>query len=414
MRPLIPGDATQAFMEVSDEPGAVVEGENSSLAPVGDPNLDDIPALDAEGVEAPGEHEEAHRRLWRIVPIAALGYVYDDNVFLANIDRQGSGIINLNAGFAFELGDFRERDQNYLLFNYLGTAFFYTDLEGLDSYNPRFDLFAQYRFEPLTLQVESVFYYLDGVQRQVGQFTTQILLANSIRAIYAFSDKTSFDLSLNQRANVYPDNISSYYYEIVGGFDYLLTAKLKIGLEGIVGSAEAEQSPMMLYQTANMRLAYEATGKVTLQATGGMEFNEYTSGGEPMRMLPVFSLGAEYRPCGTTILELKGYRNVESSPSLVQQDYIATGLEAALRQGVGKKFELSLAAGFENDTYVANVSAVSASRVDNFVFYRPSLSYNFLKYLTAKVFYEYRTNTSTLEVDTWYDTRFGLEISASF
>jgi hypothetical protein len=63
---------------------------------------------------------------------------------------------------------------------------------------------------------------------------------------------------------------------------------------------------------------------------------------------------------------------------------------------------------------VPNTANTVANRVDNFFFIEPQVSYNFLKYLTATLFYQHRFNDSTLQVDTWYDNQVGLELSAAF
>lgn len=417
MRPLRPGESEPASLEAEGEapPQDVptTPGISGALVPFADPNLDEFPDLDAdEGL--PENGQEASRRLWRMVPLVAVGITYDDNLFLRNTDREGDVIFNFNAGMAFELGDFRERQENYLVFSYLGAAVFYGENSSLNSYNPSFSLFAQYRTDPLTYQLDSAYVYQRGVQRQVGGFTIQNIIRNSVRMLYDYSDKTTLDLAVNQLASIYPDNISSYYYDVKAGFDYQLTSKLAMGLEGIVGFVEAEESPTMYYQTANLRLSYEATDKLALRATGGLEFNEYADGGEPLRLLPVFSLGLEYLPFSTTTLSILAYRDIQNSPSLVQQDYISTGLEIGIRQGIGRRFVASLFLGYENDTYVANVATVEATRVDNYVFARPGVSYSFLKHLTASVFYEYRATDSTLEINTWYDNRITLEVSAEF
>jgi hypothetical protein len=417
MRPLRPGEREPAFLATDGETAAgavaLTPGIAGALAPSGDPNLDGIPDLDAAGSDAPGA-EEARRRLWRLVPLVAVGMTYDDNLFLRNTDRRGDFIFNLDSGLAFELGDFRDRQDNYLVLSYLGSALFYSRHGELDAYNPAFNLFAQYRRDPFVWQADSAFVYQRGVQRLVGGFTVQTIVRNTLRALYEYSDKTTFDLSLNQLANIYEDNISSYYYDIKAGFSHRLTSKLSAGLEGVAGFVEADESPTMYYQTANLRLAYEATDKVALRATGGLEFNEYASGGEPLRLLPVFSLGLEYLPLSATTVSLVAYRNIQNSPSIVRQDYIATGFELGVTQRLGRRFLAGVAFGYENDTYVSNVAAVKATRVDNYVFARPSLSYSFLKYLTATVSYEYRANDSTLERDSWYDNRINFEISAEF
>jgi hypothetical protein len=133
-----------------------------------------------------------------------------------------------------------------------------------------------------------------------------------------------------------------------------------------------------------------------------------------MRVSPVWSLGGEYLPFPNTAISLVTYRNFQVSPSLNNQSYWATGVELGITQTIAQKFQVGVAGGYENDTYVANERNVDASRVDNFFFIQPEISYNFLKYLTAAIFYQHRFNDSTLQVDTWYDNQVGFELSASF
>ena len=133
-----------------------------------------------------------------------------------------------------------------------------------------------------------------------------------------------------------------------------------------------------------------------------------------MRVSPVFSIGGEYLPFPNTAISLVGYRNLQVSPSLNNQDYWATGVELGITQTIAQKFQVGVAGGYENDTYVSNERNVNADRVDNFFFIQPEVSYNFLRYLTATIFYQHRFNDSTQQVDTWYDNQVGLELSAEF
>jgi uncharacterized protein (PEP-CTERM system associated) len=133
-----------------------------------------------------------------------------------------------------------------------------------------------------------------------------------------------------------------------------------------------------------------------------------------MRILPVFSVGGEYQLLQKTTLSLNAYRNIQGSPSLIGQDYIATGVDLGLKQKVAEKITFGLALGYENDLYIANMESVQASRVDNFYFFRPGVSYSFLKYLDANLSYEYRYNSSTLQQDTWFDNRVNFELTMDF
>lgn len=384
------------------------------MAPLPDPNVDDVPPLDGERLPAVQTPLDQEGGLWRIRPIFSAGVTYDDNIFITNSNRKSDLIFNFNAGLALEFGDYRNLQDNYLLLEYLATGYFFNRYTSQNSFDQAASLLGQYRFESLAVQAESRYQTLSGAERQVGAFTDRTLLFNALRTDYAYSEKTSLDAEVNQRSNYYPQNLSSYYYEGKVGFDYSIFPKTLIGLEGIFGLAQVQESPDMWYQTLNGRMDYAVTGKTVAKASGGIQFNEYVGGGEPLRLIPVFSLGAEHLLFTKTRLSLVAYRNLQASPSIAGQDYIATGGEIGISQEFASKFEIALSTGYENDTYVANTTRTDASRVDNFFFVRPTVSYNFLKYMKASLSYEYRSNNSDKNEDTWFDNKLNLELSARF
>lgn len=390
---------------------------NQSMGPTTDPNLNDMPALSEEGVPLVevADGEEPTDNWWRIRPLAGVGVVFDDNIFISNTDRKSDVIFNVSGGLALELGDYRNLQENYLLVEYVATGYFFSKYTEQNSFNQSASLLGQYRFNQLAIQLESTYQYLTGAEREVGDFTTRNLLYNALRFIYEYSEKTSFDLELSQDSNIYDqDYNSSYYFQATAGADYRIFPKVRLGLEGIVGFATADNNPDMTYQTVNARLKYDLTGKIALKATGGLQLTQYASGGESTRATPVFSVGGEYLPFPNTSISLVAYRNQQVAPSINNQDFIATGVELAVAQTFLRRFQLGLAGGYENDDYVANTSTTMATRNDNYFFIRPSISYNFLKFLTASVFYTYRSNDSTILAETWYDNQVGFDLTASF
>ena len=383
--------------------------------PTSDPNLNNMPALNEDGVAILTTGEEAARNLWRVVPIFNASVMYDDNIFISNTDRKGDVIFSVGGGLAIEIGDYRTLEENYLLLEYVGTGYFFSKYSDQNSFGQNASLIGQYRFDQLAVQAESQYQYINGAQRQVGGFTTRNIVNNDLRFIYDVSEKTTIDLELSQDSNIYQSpNNSSYLFYATAGMDYLVLPKVRLGLEGVAGYVTAENNPSQTYQIANARVKYDLTGKVALEATGGVQLTQYQSGGEAMRVSPVWSLGGEYLPFPNTAISLVTYRNFQISPSLNNQSYWATGVELGITQTIAQKFQIGVSGGYENDTYVANQSNVNANRVDNFFFIQPEVSYNFLKYLTATIFYQHRFNDSTQQVDTWYDNQVGFELSASF
>lgn len=404
MEPLEPDAGFQTAEAITEYP----------IAPLPDPNVDDVPPLDGEQIGLVQVPEEADDRMWRIRPIVATGVTYDDNIFITNTDRKGDLIYNINLGFVLEVGDYRNMESNFLLLEYLAEGFFFNRYASQNSFDQQASLLAQYRFNQLAVQVESRYQYLNGAEREVGAFTTRSIYFNALRFLYQYSEKTDIDLEFNQSTNDYPSNLSSSDYQSSLAFDYALFPKTRAGLQAIAGLQRTEDSPDMWYQTINARVNYGVTGKVVVNASGGIQFNQYVTGGEPMRILPIFSLGAEYLLFPKTTLTIVGYRNLQSSPSIAGQDYIATGGELGISQGLTDKLTFAIASGYENDTYVANTADTDATRVDNFYFFRPSVSYSFLKYLRASLSYEYRANASNFQEDTWFDNQFSCAIEGDF
>jgi hypothetical protein len=394
---------------------AAINAVTQPTGPLADPNLNDMPSLNEDGVAILTTGEEAAGNWWRVVPLLSTGVLYDDNIFISNTDRQGDVIFNIGGGFALELGDYRTLEENYLLLEYVAAGYFFSENTSQNSFGQNASLLGQYRFNQLAVQAESQYQYINGAQRQVGGFTTRNIILNDLRFIYDWSEKTTFDLELSQDSFIYDDPYnSSYYFQATAGIDYLILPKTRVGLEGTAGYVTAENNPDQTYQMVNARFKYDLTGKIALKATAGVQFNQYASGDQSMRVSPVWSLGGEYLPFPNTAISLITYRNLQVSPSLDNQDFWATGVELGITQTIAQKFQVGVAGGYENDTYVSNEKNVDADRVDNFFFIQPEISYNFLRYLTATIFYQHRFNDSNEQFYTWYDNQVGLELSAAF
>jgi len=396
--------------------GFLLDDSVNSLSPTPDGTFaDEDLAMDLVAGETPADGKTVvETKRWRLRPILGAGVVYDDNIFISKYDRQGDVIFTVTGGLAFELGDYRNLKENYLLAEYSATGFFYAEHSDQNAANQNAALRGQYRFNKLTAQLESQYQYLTGADRDVGNFANRHVFNNGLRFIYDYSDKTKADLELRQLTNLYQNYLNSYEYIAKFGIDYLITPKISLGLEGRVGGLDVEESPFQIYEQARIRGRYELTGKIALKASGGVEIRQYVSGGQGVSATPVFSFGAEYRPFVNSFIGVEAYRNVSGSASLAGQNFIATGVQLSLRQLFFQKMSLGLATGYENDTYTANEADVSADRVDNFVFFRPNISYAVFGWLNTGIFYEYRQNFSDTDSNSFYNNRVGFEVTAQF
>ena len=410
VRPLAPGVPGQNLgAELGADAAAPLQ---PGVEPIEDSQLGLAGATDVETVDAKAMAEPTDK-LWRIRPKASVSMVYDDNIFISNTNRQADIIWSVTAGAAFELGDFRNLQDNFLIAEWYGTGYFYTNNPAQNAFNQSAALLGQYRWEKLTAQLDSRYQYLTGPDRQVGSFATRHIFNNAIRFNYDYSDKTSFDAEFAQDTQIFQSYLNQYDYRFKLGGEYLILPKVHVGLEGVAGILNVEDSPLQYYQQARIRARYKATGKIDAKLSAGVEVREF-SGYSEISVEPVFSLGLEYRPFDGTLLSVTGYRNVIGSNSLEGQDYVATGFQISIQQRFLQRFYAGVAFGYENDVYIATQSDVVADRTDNYIFLRPSLSFAVTEYITAGAFYEYRNNASTTASNSFYNNRFGFELGLQF
>ncbi|MBN8708488.1 MAG: outer membrane beta-barrel protein [Verrucomicrobia bacterium] len=414
-RPLMPASSGQnlgseaaadAVAPLQPTPEAIPDTENGVGA-----NVDaSAPPVEIDGKAV----AEAQRRLWRIRPKGGAAMVYDDNIFISNTNRVADVIWSVTAGLAFEIGDYRNLKENFLIAEWYGTGYFYTQNPQQNAFNQAAALLGQYRWNKLTGQIESRYQYLTGPDREVGAFTDRQLFVNAIRFNYDYSDKTTFDAEFLQNTQIFKSYLNQYDYRLKLGGDYRILPKVKIGGEGVAGILDVADSPLQYYQQIRGRLRYDATGKLAFKSSAGIEFRQFQGESDEFRIEPVFSLGLEYTPFDGTLISLTGYRDVIGSNSLVGQNYVATGFQISIQQRVLQKFFVGVAFGYENDTYFATESDIDSSRVDNYIFARPSISYNLADWAKTGIFYEYRNNDSNESSSSFYDNRVGVELNLTF
>ena len=413
-RTLRPGGA----LPISGGEAVTIPADNSISAPLSISTPADLPALDVNGMATPADGEsvdsDAGFKKWRFAPIAGVGYVYDNNILITHTNPVGSQIFKVTAGVSVDYGDFKAKKDSFLTFDYLGVGSIYEQMPAQNTYNDGYILKAQYTMQKLRILLESAYTYFNGANVQSGTFTKSTTLNNSLHAFYQYSDKTSFDCAIQQITKLYPTELNSYDNQVKLGFNYQTTEKLKLGMDAILGVNPSQNSPTRTYQTLNGRFQYTLTDKLDVKGTVGVQASEFQTGGAPLRVTPVFSIGTDYKPFTPTTVSLLLYRNYNNSPIYSAQNYLATGLNFNVSQQIYNHWSFGLGVNYENDVYIANQSGVVASRKDNTFSIRPTVTYSFLKYLQASIYYQNSYNDSTFTSFSWSDNQYGIELKTAF
>ncbi len=395
----------------SNDNSDLSSGANPAALPPSSPSLEPGPGTPLWSTAS----REAANKKWLLLYNFSTGVTYDDNIFIANQHRVADEIFTVSGGFTLGLGDYRNLEENYLQAQYQLTGFFYVHNSQEDAPQQQFALRTQFRFSKLTLQTQTRYEYLTQANRQVGNFANQTLIGNLVRLNYDYSDKTQYFLSFEQITNLFQNNLNSYEYIGRLGGTYQITPKIKLGGEADFGRLVQEESPSATYAQLRLLVDYNLAGKLSLQLSAGGEIRDYDTEGGLIKATPVLSLGLTYRPFPDTSIALSAYRNVYPSPSLVSENYVATGLAIRLYQLLFQRLTLGISAGYENDQYLATESgSAEPNRVDNYFFIEPLLTYRFRDWLSATLSYEFRRNASTEASSNFFDNRITFSVGVNF
>jgi len=393
-------------------------GVNTPIGPAPEYNPEGQPAPANELVPSYGGKknviEEASQKLWRLIFTVQGGVYWDSNIFISQNHPVGDTVIQLAGGFSFEIGDYRNQTNNFLTLKYLATGYIYTGRPEENGVDQQVVFHGQYRWDRITLQSNVAFSYLDGPDRLAGTFTTQYLVDGLVRLLYDYSDKTQLHAEFEQITDIYPSQLSSYEYIGRLGADYLITPKIKIGVEGTLGDLEIEHSGDMFYGQGRLRVAYKLTEKLIFLASGGFEVAHFSEN-DDTKVLPVFDVSAQWSPFVGTTFGLSAFRNIFASPVEVGNVFTATGVQATVSQTFFQRLSAAVFVGYENDQYKgATKNAVNTSRADNYVYVRPNLTYSIGGWCNLVLYYQFNHNDSNLNGASFSDHRIGGQVIFAF
>src|SRR5260370_34675436 len=105
---------------------------------------------------------------------------------------------------------------------------------------------------------------------------------------------------------------------------------MRLSGEGVFGTLDHEASRSATYAQRRLLAAYDLTGKLSFQLSAGGEIRHYDTDAGLTKGTPVFSVGLTFHPFPDTSIGLTGYRNVNASPSVAVENFVATGVAVQL------------------------------------------------------------------------------------
>jgi len=353
--------------------------------------------------------------------------VYDDNIFISNTNRVSDYYFAIEPMITVGFGDIEGRGGNYIRLDYMPSIILFVDHSDQDAVSHLIHLEGRHQFSRLTLYLIQDVDILDSANLNsfidtTGQFanldvsaqTRLNLFVTRLRANYDLSGKVFLTGEFDASIYDYPDFISSE--TISGGLyiNYNWTPKVTVGIGGTGGYDFVDNpNPDQTFEQVNVRLRYEATGKLNFYASAGVEFRQF-DGNRSERTSPTFELGAIYRPFDGTTITLSAGTPIFNSGFFPAQDFQATNVVLRIQQRLLQRIYLGLAAGYENSDYFATSTGVNATRNDDYYFVEPSVDVLITRFLSAGVYYLHRRDDSSIASFSFYDNQVGVRATIRF
>ena len=370
-------------------------------------------------------------------PHAAYSLVYDDNIFLdhktsaagqpgRNAGRDHDFIHTFTPGLRLNAGDAAQRQSAYFDANYEVAFTKFTDYTGADATDHNASVEFGGKLNRLHVGVAQTLASksdADVANSAANGRVKRKTWETKVDSDYEVSEKTSMSLNLLQTIGDYEAPlVDSAERSATLWLDHQVLPKVKLGLGGgggylqVDGNA-ANHNPNSLYFNGQGRLGWQATEKLAVNASAGVEHRNVQQRGARDPLTFIYHLSADWKAAERTTVSLGATRGTKVSNAQGAQLNEETAFTASLRHGLGDRVSLAVEGGYSQSHYTETVVLAGASiRDDNYFFAKPSVSYRFMERANATLYYQYRRNDANLPANgnDFYNNQLGLELSYRF
>ena len=307
-------------------------------------------------------------------------------------------------------------------------------------YSPSFSFYSANGFSDTTSQFVSLrgnesfegwdfglsqsYYSSSTVLVETGTQTSEVGYDTSLSLGHQLNDQLSFGLGASQSFQFTPGFSNVRDWDGSGSLNYQLTSRISTGLSLDAGFDSVSQGSDISYESVQGLLSFHPGVRTSLSFSGGAEVQQFSAGGAPSALTPIFSVFLSYLPVRGTTLTLSAARTV--SPSFfVNQDVTSTTLTGGLVQGIYHKLTASVVASYGDSSYTAIVPGplptyyfgtapvvpLTTVRSDTTTALSVGLQYAFRPRLNCSVFYSISQNSSSAAAFTYTSSQIGVQAS---
>ncbi len=336
--------------------------------------------------------------LWSWGPINLRGHLlyrllYGDGFPSAPGQNYKTVINEVDPGVLFELGP-------HWTLDYTPSLRFYSNQHFQDTTDHAVRLNGATTYEDWSLGLSQGYATSSQPLYETGAPTEYESYSTTANAAYQINTKTSLELGLSQSFQFVGQNqpgqalTDSRVWSTMDWLNYQFWPRFGAGVGASFGYINMGFGPDMTFEQAQGRINWQATDKVSLMLSGGLDDRQFLNSTTPALLNPIFMASALYKPFESTTLSLNAGRMV--SPSLLQGLVAeSTTVSGGINQRFFRKLNLSLTTGYTVVSYELSFAGSNLSREDDLTFANVRLSAPFRKRGTVAIFYQASENSST-------------------
>ncbi len=223
-------------------------------------------------------------------------------------------------------------------------------------------------------------------------------------------------MDLNEITHDYDHNAQVDSTEFIDQnyFNYQILPKTNLSAGLSLGYVSVSKGSNQVFEQGLVRTSYDTGHRISGNIFGGVEFRQFSGGGDSV-VNPVFGLQAVYSPMDGTTLTLAGSRLVTTSAEYIGQNIVTTGVSLTASQLFYEKITASVKAGYENYDYgSAGDNGGAVQRTDDALRFGASAAFHVTPHLGVNLAYDYWHYASTARQFRFDDDRVSIYLDFLF
>ena len=344
---------------------------------------------------------------------------YDDNIYLTNGNRIGSGIASTKVGALYDLAVPNTSLEGKV--SAVGGYNAYTKNNGTNGY---WDALLNAELANSNFKVGDVFLLTSDpanseLTERAQRINNNVYAAYRTNAAKALSFGVKVSDVLDKYTGATFSGLNRNRLNVGAGLYYNISEKTNLLAEYTYTIVAYQNSQDNNSNGGIVALGVE--GQVAPKVTGEAKltynyrnYDHQVVGYDNYADLIGYNLSLTWEPTSRNLIRLSGSRDFEEAVYINNRYFVSTGIKLYASQKIMDKFNAGLTLGYEN-LYYAKADAAGIKRSDDVYTLRPELNYQFKEWLSAGVWYQYRKRASNAGANNFYfNNRVGAFVKAIF